>query len=293
MAYIDQPSFYPGLWFFSGGLFARTFGLDGWVAMQPWALITMAMAASMLVPVWQRISGSLPTLEARAIESVLGAFAADEHRRSIDTLDAHVALSSRPQRLADALVTVCQRIEHCGQAPRHGGDRPRLVVTIEQEHLLDWNDSEHAHEVGVDHRLTPEELRQLACDADLLPIVLGGDGEILDVGQEQRLVTPAIRAALTVRDRGCIFPGCDRLPVDCEAHHRQPWQAGGPTSLENLVLLCRHHHRVVEPAKNPADRARQWQVELHPTTGIPRVIPPAHVDPGRTPRLHNRFTIRR
>lgn len=70
MAYIDQPSFYPGLWFFSGGLFARTFGLDGWVAMQPWALITMAMAASMLVPVWQRISGSLPIASALALVTV-------------------------------------------------------------------------------------------------------------------------------------------------------------------------------------------------------------------------------
>lgn len=67
MAYIDQPSFYPGLWFFSGGLFARAFGLTGWVAMQPWALITMAMAASMLVPVWQRICGSLPIASALAL----------------------------------------------------------------------------------------------------------------------------------------------------------------------------------------------------------------------------------
>lgn len=70
MAYIDQPSFYPGLWFFSGGLFARIFGLSGWVAMQPWALITMAMAASMLVPVWQRICGSLPIASALALVTV-------------------------------------------------------------------------------------------------------------------------------------------------------------------------------------------------------------------------------
>lgn len=70
MAYLDQPSFYPGLWFFSGGLFARTFGLAGWVAMQPWALITMAMSASMLVPVWQRICGSLPIAAALALVTV-------------------------------------------------------------------------------------------------------------------------------------------------------------------------------------------------------------------------------
>ncbi|MCZ9305634.1 galactan 5-O-arabinofuranosyltransferase [Corynebacterium macclintockiae] len=70
MAYVDEPSFYPGLWFFTGGLFARIFGLSGWVAMQPWALITMAMAGSMLVPVWQRICGSLPVASALALVTV-------------------------------------------------------------------------------------------------------------------------------------------------------------------------------------------------------------------------------
>lgn len=240
-----------------------------------------------------RITGALPTLQARTIETVLGSFAADEHRRSVDNLDPFVLPSTQPQRLADALITVCGRIEHCGEAPSHGGDRPRLVVTVDQAQLLDWDDSTGAREVGADHRLTATELRQLACDAELLPIVLGGDGEILDVGRDHRLVTPAIRAALTVRDRGCIFPGCDRLPVDCEAHHIQPWQAGGPTSFDNLALLCRHHHRTVEPAKDPLDRPRQWQIELHPKTGIGQLIPPAHVDPHRKPRLHNRFIIRR
>lgn len=240
-----------------------------------------------------RIRGALPTLQARLIETVLGSFAAAEHRRGIDNPDPYQAMSTRPQRLADALVTMCGRIEYCAEAPAHGGDRPRIVVTITHDRLLDWNDSAGGHEIGNHHRLTPGELRRLACDADLLPVILGGDSEILDVGVLQRLVTPAIRAALTIRDRGCIFPGCDKLPVDCEAHHINPWQNGGATALANLVLLCKHHHGTVEPATNPEHRQRQWKIELHPRTGVPQAIPPAHHDPNRRPRRHNRFTIRR
>lgn len=239
------------------------------------------------------MKGALPTEQARVIETVLGTFAAADHRRGIEQLDPFVALRTRPQRLADALLTVCERVEHCSDAPAHGGDRPRLVVTIAHDRLLEWNEPQGACEVGSGQRLTPGELRRIACDADILPIVLGGDSEILDVGTTHRLVTPAIRAALTVRDRGCAFPNCDRLPVDCEAHHILPWQHGGPTSLGNLVLLCRHHHAIVEPRQRDGTDRQRWSIELHPETGIPQVRPPAIVDPQRRARKHPRFRLRR
>ena len=71
---------------------------------------------------------------------------------------------------------------------------------------------------------------------------------ILDVGTLTRVVTTAMRVALVARDRRCRFPGCDRPPHWCEAHHIEPWEHGGPTRLDNLVLLCsRHHHVVHQP----------------------------------------------
>ena len=80
----------------------------------------------------------------------------------------------------------------------------------------------------------------------LLPPTLGGaPSQPLDVGRTSRVVQPAQRAALVVRDGGCVFPGCDRPPAWCEAHHGLHWLYGGPTDLENLVLLCRAHHRAV------------------------------------------------
>jgi hypothetical protein len=95
----------------------------------------------------------------------------------------------------------------------------------------------------------------MACDADLIPGVLGADGALLDVGRAQRLVTAAIWIALVVRDQHCAFPGCRRPPVMCHAHHIQHWIDGGPTCLENMVLLCGAHHRIIH--------STPWQVRLH------------------------------
>jgi HNH endonuclease len=78
----------------------------------------------------------------------------------------------------------------------------------------------------------------------MLPPTLGGaPTQPLEVGRTSRVVTAAQRVALVVRDRGCGFPGCDRPPAWCEAHHLVHWLHGGPTDLANLALVCRAHHR--------------------------------------------------
>ena len=89
------------------------------------------------------------------------------------------------------------------------------------------------------------DARRLSCDGQIQRVVLSPESVVLDVGRAQRLVTPAIRTALEVRDGGCVIPGCDRPSGWCEAHHIQHWSAGGETSLQNLVLACsRHHHDI-------------------------------------------------
>ncbi|MEO7752473.1 MAG: HNH endonuclease signature motif containing protein, partial [Terracoccus sp.] len=90
--------------------------------------------------------------------------------------------------------------------------------------------------------LSPETVRRWACDAEIIPVVLGSQSQPLDVGRSRRLVTPAIRTALWLRDRGCTFPG-DAAPATwTDAHHVTHWADGGPTALSNLALLCRRHH---------------------------------------------------
>ncbi len=230
------------------------------------------------------IKGSLPTADAALIKAQIEALAQQMHRTALELRDSGVAQPSWPQRRADALVELARRVAIQQAVPKHGGDRPHVVVLIDYEDLL--SDCRGAG-LADGTQLTAGQLRQFACDAGILPIILGGPSGVLDVGKEQRLVTPDIRHALHVRDKGCVFPGCDRPAADCDAHHIQPWAQGGETSLSNLCLLCKHHHNLLEPDTKRAAEL-QWQLQIS-TDGIPEVIPPRLVDKHRRPRCHQRF----
>jgi hypothetical protein len=131
--------------------------------------------------------------------------------------------------------------------------------------------------------ITAEQARRLACDARIVPAVLGGQGQVLDLGRSRRLITGAVHRALVLRDGGCAFPGCDRPPRWCDAHHIVPWSRGGVTSLDNAVLLCGFHHRLMHRTA--------WRVRLG-HDGFPVFVPPAHLDRQRRPRrnLYHRRT---
>ncbi len=230
------------------------------------------------------IKGSLPTADAALIKAQIEALAQQMHRTALELRDPGVPQPTWPQRRADALVELARRIAIQQSAPRHGGDRPHLVVLIDYLDLL--ADCRGAG-LADGTRLTAGQLRQHACDAGVLPVILGGPSGVLDVGREQRLVTPDIRHALQVRDKGCVFPGCDRPAVDCDAHHITPWAHGGPTALSNLCLLCKHHHNLLEPDPKRAPEL-QWQIRIS-NDGMPELIPPRFVDKHRRPRRHQRF----
>ena len=85
----------------------------------------------------------------------------------------------------------------------------------------------------------------MACDAGIIPTVLGSDSQVLDYGHEVRITPTKLKRLLVVRDGGCIWPGCDRPPSFCEAHHREQHLHGGPTAHRNLDLLCTFHHHYV------------------------------------------------
>lgn len=171
-------------------------------------------------------------------------------------------------------------------APRAAGDRARVVVVMRETDLRERAEQAGVLESGAS--IAPGDLRRMCCDADLTPVVLGTASEVFDVGRTHRLVTPAIRRALAYRDDGCAFPGCSADDLCCDAHHIVPWWAGGATSLANLVLLCPHHHGLVEPPRfwsdAPPDR---WQVRID-EEGFPEFIPPRRLDPARRPRRGER-----
>jgi hypothetical protein len=116
--------------------------------------------------------------------------------------------------------------------------------------------------------------RKLACDATIIPTVLGSASEPLDIGRASRVIPPGLRRALITRDRGCAFPGCRRPPRWADAHHIRHWADGGATALNNLVLLCDHHHDVIHHT--------DWTVTIE--AGRPVFTPPAWLDPLRRPR---------
>jgi hypothetical protein len=181
------------------------------------------------------------------------------------------------QRRADALVEVCRLALNTTELSRNGGDRPQVVVSVPYDVV---KQELGAGTLDNGDQITPESARQLACDCRLLPVVLDGAGQPLDVGRTKRLVTATLRQALTTRDRGCTFPGCDRGPRWTEAHHIVPWAAGGPTSLHNLTLLCRMHHGLLhEPGG--------WTMHMA-TNGFPTFIPPRHLGPQQIPQ-RNRY----
>lgn len=97
----------------------------------------------------------------------------------------------------------------------------------------------------TDIGVSPDTVRQLAGDADILPMVLGSKNQPLNIGRKKRLVEDELRRAVIHRDKHCTYAGCDRPPVMCDVHHVESWWAGGDTSLANSALLCSTHHRIV------------------------------------------------
>lgn len=228
-----------------------------------------------------RFDGSLPRLAGEAFIALVSAHAEAHRRTALEARDP-LTFDSPEQRRADALVALLETAQKA--KPQPGVGTARVLVALDYAKLEEA--AVGAAAITEGESLSAGELRRVCCDAELIPVVLGTNSEVLDVGRASRLVTPGIRIALTQRDGGCVFPGCDVRPDSCDAHHIVPWWAGGPTSLSNLALLCHHHHALVEPAKFTT--RDQWELQLAPD-GLPILIPPTRLDRQRRPVLHRRL----
>ena len=217
-----------------------------------------------------RVRGRGTVEDAAAIKAALLPLTKPAPALDPDTCDTHGDPRDHGARLWDALVETSRAALGTDLPPDSHGARPRVAVTTSHDVLagrIDWATLGAGSSVTDDGlELTPSVVRRLACDADIIPVVLGGRGEVLDVGRTQRLVTPALWRALVCRDQHCAFPGCTRPPLMCHAHHVRHWANGGATSLQNLALLCGHHHRVIHHTP--------WEVRLSPADGRPEFLPP-------------------
>jgi Domain of unknown function (DUF222) len=195
---------------------------------------------------------------------------------------------------ADALLLMAGTLLSHGPDAR-AGDRYQVVLHVDADALARGSDGGRC-ELADGAPVAAETARRLACDAAIVPLVERG-GKPLSVGRKTRAVPAALRRALASRDRGCRFPGCtNRCSVD--AHHLRHWAHGGPTSLDNLVQVCRYHHRLLHeggytvessgagfrfrrpdgrqlhavprPPKGRAGALRDWARSVHPDACVPK-----------------------
>ncbi|HMG29506.1 MAG TPA: DUF222 domain-containing protein, partial [Jiangellaceae bacterium] len=214
-----------------------------------------------------RICGQLDTENAAVLRSALDPLAAPNPAAD-GTQDPRTA----GQRTADALVELARRANNEGTLPAGHGVRPHLSVIITLDSLLATTaDTAVAPgELGWGGPPSAQAVRRIGCDAGISRVITDPAGVPLDVGRESRTVTPGQWTALIARDRGCAFAGCTRPAEWCIAHHIVHWADGGPTDLDNLVLLC--------AATTASSTTTAGTCEWPPTD-----TPNSHPHPGSTP----------
>jgi len=227
-----------------------------------------------------RLTPEQGALLMRAVEA-----AGDSQYRegNLKNVSAETSPAEAAQRRADAVALVAERALAAGfgseTAPMSGtrAERYQVLLHVDAETLSEEGSGLGRSELEDGTRVSAETSRRLACDAAVVRIAHAGDGSVLDVGRKRRTIPPAVRRALEVRDRGCRFPGCGLRFTD--AHHVRHWADGGETKLENLVLLCAHHHRLLHE--------EGWKLEWWGRDRLPAFLDPrgqAHL--GRPREAH-------
>ncbi len=202
-------------------------------------------------------------------------------RKAIDNLfaprpavDGGKDLRSTAQRHAQAFAQMLKLFLNNGAAPSHGGERPHITVVMNYDALTGQVTSS---QLDTGWTLPAEVARMLACDAAIVPAVLGSKGEVLDIGRSTRTFSAPIRQAITLRDKGCVWADCTAPPAWCDVHHVEYWTRDfGRTSFDNGVLLCGFHHREIH--------RNVWKIRMNADDGKPELIPPRWIDSDRKPR---------
>ncbi|MDJ0378274.1 HNH endonuclease signature motif containing protein [Cryobacterium sp. PH31-L1] len=177
---------------------------------------------------------------------------------------------SRSEKQASILRAVFEGAARHPGTPTMGGAAPTVLVHININDLLDgrgtgWID-------GIDGHLTTSQVDELICAGGYQPALFGQNGQILNLGRSNRFFTATQRRALAARDGGCVIPGCTVPPHLAQAHHVIPWQKGGPTDIDNAVLLCNAGHASIDTSG--------WEIDMR--DGRPWIRGPLVFDPTQT-----------
>jgi hypothetical protein len=206
------------------------------------------------------LRATLPTLTAHMLRKALLAYAAPRHRAAVD---GHLGEPRpHPQRMGQALCEYIQRYP-IRKLPKAGGLAATVVVTMDLDTLLGGLKAAH---LDTGQPISPGLARRMACEAGIIPAVLGGDSMPLDVGREERFFGRYQRICLQLRDQECTTVGCDWPPGLCHAHHDKRWTDGGRTDLDDGRLLCPRHHARIHDPTYATTRHPDGQVSFHRRT---------------------------
>jgi hypothetical protein len=185
-----------------------------------------------------RLDGMLDAAGAAVLNTALAPLC----RKTADGDDRSVG-----QRRADALVTLANSALTAGRLPEIGGEKPHLVCTLSWQQLrADIDTAADAGWASLNGlEVSPATARMIACDAGIIPAVLGANGEVLDLGRKTPIWSAAQRRALNLESPGCGWPGCQTGLNHCQAHHITHLSHGGPTDITNGINLCWFHHWLI------------------------------------------------
>jgi hypothetical protein len=217
------------------------------------------------------VTARLPAVEGELVAKAIGAIVdrEDDTRTSGAGPELHekgatteqIAKETFPRKRADAL---CKMAEHYLSSDSQlkdlkASERCQVMLHVDLK-TLQSNSGKHSHDhnhccVGDDNWVHPQVAKRLSCDASLVTVLKDEKGKVLNIGRRSRIIPPSIKRALDIRDRGCRFPGCECSRY-VDAHHIRHWADGGETSMDNLVTLCRFHHRKLHEG--------EFNVKVHP-----------------------------
>lgn len=175
---------------------------------------------------------------------------------------------SADQQRHDVLAAVVDTAARSGEHPMIGGAAPTVLVSVRAADVESGRGVAHAD--GVEVPISLRAARHMMCTGGTQKVVFDDDGRIIALGSPERCFTPHQRRAITLRDGGCLIPGCSVPASWCEIHHVIPDVDGGPTHPDNGVLLCWFHHRTIDTSG--------WGIRM--LRGVPLIRPPAWLDPG-------------
>jgi len=205
-----------------------------------------------MVVIRGRLAPEVGAVVMKALEAARDTLYQRSHNVSAETSLPEVTPTIAQQQ-ADAIALVAETALHRGIDPGNAGDRYQVVVHVDAPVLAD-SDAPGQSVLDDNTHVSAETSRRLACDASRVVMRHDAQGHVVEIGARTRTIPPALRRALDHRDRGCRFPGCG--VGFGQGHHIRHWAHGGPTTLSNLALLCRRHHRAVHEEGYRVDRRR-------------------------------------